>query len=271
MKIVSKGRVLNSREFYERKIKRRKFFLVLLSIGAILFVSILIYLARLERFLIKDVTVLGEDVVDKEEIRQITRETITGNYLWLIPRSNAMFYPGTAIERNLIKRFPRLKSVYLNVEKVQTLAVAVDERKPSALYCTLQCFFLDEEGLIFAEAPSFFGGTVYFTYTTKSPIENPLGKKILNTDEFESLTKFIKNLIALAVVSSAIEIGEKEYSLVLSNGGKIIWRSDASLALIRSNLEAFLSNESIKSQKDFLDRIELLDLRIENKVFYRFK
>ncbi|MDO8590255.1 MAG: hypothetical protein Q7R69_03210 [bacterium] len=270
MKIVSSGRVLNSREFYEKKKRRRLIRLTLLSIGFLSILSWLIYLSRLERFQITDVTILGENVVDKEEIIQTVRRGLAGYYLWLIPRANVLIYPRRAIRENLLGEFPRFKSVNLDLGEQQELLVAVLERMPFALYCTPECFFLDEEGFIFAPAPSFSDG-VYFAYLAPNQAESPVGKRFTPIQDFRLLSKFIENLAALKIQPLTMEVGSEDYKLGLSEGGQIIWRREDDLVLIRSNLEAFLSDPAIKAQSDFFDRIRYLDLRTENKVFYKFK
>jgi len=272
MKIVSSGRVLNSKEFYEKKQKRKRLHLILF---AVLFFSILIaliYFSRQEQFLITEVTVQREDVIDKDKIAERVRGALAGYYLWIIPRANALVYPRRGIEQQLLAEFPRFKSVDLNLDGLRAITISVEERIPFALYCTTttECFFLDEEGYIFALAPS-FSGVVYFIYTTETLIENPIGKNLMPVDTFKSLPKFIEELSLLGIHPTALAIGNDDYILSLPNKGEIIWRRSDDLALVRSNLEAFLSSESIRAQSDFLDKISRLDLRTENKVFYRFK
>ncbi|MDO8569824.1 MAG: hypothetical protein Q7R89_03600 [bacterium] len=277
-KIVSSGKVLNSREFYKKKTRKKRIQLILLSIGFLSILSVLVYFSRQEQFLITEVEIRGENVVDKEEIIQITQNLLTGYYLWVIPRANTLIYPHRTIARSLLEKSPRLKSVNLNLDEHQRLLITVEVRVPFALYCknasnprdSTECFFLDEEGFIFAHAPSFSRG-VYFVYVTEDPIENPIGKRLLTTEEFKSLRKFIETLLVLNIQSLELEVGDSEYRLSLLNNGQIIWRREGDLALIHSNLETFLSNDSIRAQSDFLDKILYLDLRIENKVFYKFK
>ena len=270
MKIVSSCRVLNSREFYEKKKRRRRIQLMLLSIGFLSILSSLAYLSRQERFLIIEVTIQGENVIDKEEIAQTAKGLLDGYYLWIIPRANALIYPRRAIKQSLIEEFPRLKSVNLNLGERQKLLITVEERAPFALYCISECFFLDEEGFIFVPAPSFSSG-VYLIYTTQNPVENPVGRRFLTVEEFKSLSKFLETLAALGTRPSTLEVGDSEYHLSLSNDGQIIWLRDSDLALVRSNLEAFLSADAIRAQDNFFDKILYLDLRTENKVFYKFK
>lgn len=276
MKIVSSGKVLNSREFYEKKKRRRRSQLVLLFIGFLAILSVLVYFSRQERFLITEVAVLTENVVDKEEITQIARRLLTDYYLWLVPRANTFVYPRRLIKEALLDEFPRLKSIDLNLDEHRILSITVRERVPFALYCTNisgqagECFFIDEEGFIFAPAPSFSSG-VYFVYVTEDPIENPIGKRFITIEEFKLLSRFTETLAALNIRPSTLEIGNSEYRLSVSNSGQVIWRRSSDLALIHSNLEAFLSDDSIRAQSNFFDRMLYLDLRTENKVFYKFK
>ncbi|OHA88870.1 MAG: hypothetical protein A3C70_01635 [Candidatus Zambryskibacteria bacterium RIFCSPHIGHO2_02_FULL_43_14] len=283
MKIVSSGRVLNSREFYEKKKRKKRIKLTLLFLGFISLLVLSIYFFRQERFLIVEVIISEESVVDREEIISRVKNLLTGYYLWFIPRANTFIYPRHVIEENLLAEFPKFKSVELSVSN-RALSISVDERIPFALYCLEtynptatslsaqagKCFFLDEEGLIFTSAPS-FSGDVYFVYTTQDLIKNPLGQRLATIEDFRQLLKFIETLTTLNIHSVALEIMDGEYRLILINGGEIIWRRDGNLSLVRSNLEAFLSNDSIKAQVNFLDKILFLDLRIDNKVFYKFK
>ena len=272
MKIVSSGKVLNSRAFYKKKKRRKRIQLIFLSIGFLLVLSSLIYLSRQERFLVAEVAVLGEDVIDKEEIRGVAERLLRGYYFWIVPRANSFVYPRRTIERGLVEEFPRLKSADLDLSEPNTLYITVEERLPFALYCvnTSECYFLDEEGYIFALAPS-FSGAVYFIYTTETLMENPIGKTLISAEVFKSLPKFIEELSILGIHPAALAIGNEEYSLSLPNGGEILWRRGGDLTVIHSNLEAFLSDDSIQTQSNFLDKILYLDLRTENKVFYKFK
>ncbi len=269
MKIVSSGRVLNSREFYEKKKRRRRIQFILLSVAFISIVSLFIYLSRQEQFLIVEVAVLGDNVIDKEEITRVAQSLLAGHYLWIVPRANVFIYPSRTIEHSLLKEFPRLKSVEVDLGESQKLLITVKERVPFALYCISDCFFLDEEGLIFAPAPSFSGG-VYFTYIAEASLENPVGERIIPIEEFKKLSEFIKTLSVLDINPVGLEVSGDAYRLLLPSGGKILWRRDDDLILIYANLEAFLANDAIRAQSDFLGRILYLDLRTENKVFYKF-
>jgi len=270
MRIVSSGRVINSSEFYKKKQRRRRVQLILLAIGFLSVLASFIYFVRQEKFLITGVVVEGENVVQKEELVRTAESLLKGYFFWTMPRASIFLYPRRVIKHSLASAFPRLKSVDLALDDSRQLVVAVDERAPFALYCISDCFFLDEEGFIFALAPSFSSG-VYFVYVTENPVLNPLGKRFITIEEFKSLSRFMETLTALSIRPSVLDVGDNEYRLTLLESGQIIWRRESDLALIESNLEAFLSDNSIRAQENFLDRILYLDLRTENKVFYKFR
>lgn len=272
MKIVSTGSGLNSPGFYEKKRKRRRIKLILFITFFLTLIVATTYFSRQEQFLISKIKIQEEKTTDQNNIIQKVKNLLDGYYLWIIPRANALIYPRRNIEAQLLAEFPKFKSVDLNLEGFQTLVVSTTERASFALYCahTSECFFLDEEGYIFAPVPS-FSETVYFIYTTETPIENSVGKILMSAEMFRALSKFIKKLSILGIYPTALAIDNGEYRLSLPSGGEILWQSTNSLTLVYSNLEAFLSDESIKIQKDFLDKISQLDLRTENKVFWKVK
>ncbi|MEX2014164.1 MAG: hypothetical protein WD896_02300 [Parcubacteria group bacterium] len=278
MRIVSSGKGIHSPEFYERKKKKQRLQFIFISIGFLLILFSLVYVSRREGFLITEVTVLGENIVDRPQIDQRVAQLLSGYYLWLVPRTNFFIYPRRTIKQSLTEEFPRLRSVELDVIELGTLVVSVEERVPSSLYCLdipgpvnrARCFFIDEEGLIFASAPTFSDG-VYFIYSTEEALENPIGKRLMSTEEFWLLSTFLESLGTLNIHPKALQIADDEYRLFLSSGAELLWGRESELALTRLNLESFLADKSIKAQGDFLNRILYLDLRTLNKVFYRFK
>lgn len=278
MKIVSRGRVLNTSAFYEKKKHRRKLLLVLSLLGFLAVLFLIVYTARQERFLIDDVAVEGENINEREEVAKAVEQMLDGYYLWLMPRRNFLLYPREGMTKSLLKNFPHLKSVALKLVESRDLVVAVEGRVPTALYCQsvlsdLQisdCFFLDEDGFIFAPAPS-FSGIVYFVYTKENPLAPAIGQNVLPAEEFQRLSKFLEVFKGLKIYSTSLQIGTKELNLSMSNGGTLLWRRNADLAIIRADLEAFLGSETVKNEAGFLDRVSRLDLRTDHKVFFKMK
>ncbi len=270
-KIVSSKRGIHSPEFLRRKKKIRLIKRISAALGIILFVAGIIFLMRSEKLLINQISISGE-TLGGEEIIEEAQKILLGKYFWLIPRSNAFFYPKDEITAALNEKFPRFKSISLNLEGLDKLAITVEEREPAALYCqnANACFFMDDTGFIFSEAPT-FSSDVYLPYYSESYIIDPVGESYVSSVEFSKLKEFVASLPQLGIEPVAAKTLERHYEIELPAGGILMWPRDTEAARAYSNLEAFLSSPEIKSQEDFLERIETLDLRTENKVFFKFR
>ena len=272
MKIISSSGGLFSPEFYKKKQKARRTKLLASSCLLLAFLIALVLFFRWEKFLISEIVIAEDIAVDRQAIAEVINAELSGHYLYLIPKNNAFIFRRGAMKEKLMETFPRFTSLNLNLEGFNKLVVSASEREPFALYCveSENCFFLDESGFIFAKAPLFSEG-VYFIYKDDEPLAEPMGQRFLLENDFRGLQKFLDNLPHLGIEAEILEMGSNEYRAVLKSGAKILWKRDAEPGLIYSNLEAFLSNEAIISEKDFLEKIEHLDLRTEDKVFWKFK
>ena len=270
MKIVSTGRTLFSPENYERKKKMKKRRAIIWSAGIFAILVALVIISRIGSLQISEIRTEGAKVISGEEIARVAKETLSGSYLWLVPRSNAAIYPRGAVKSDLMREFPRVSSVSLSLEGANSLFVTVTERDPYELYCPelgAQCFFLDESGFIFDEAPD-FSGVVYFIYTKDAPIENPKGNEFLPSEKFVPLARFVERLPELGFEPVSLTLKDRDAELVMRSGARMLFGAYGDLAFLHSNLEAFLNSPEIKSDKNFAKRVKSLDLRTENKVFW---
>lgn len=276
-KIVSTGRTLFSEENYQKRKQVRKKKMTFWAVVFLILLIAVVLVSRIGKFQVGEVRVEGAQVIPPEEIIKSVLESFSGNYFWLIPKSNVMIFPRGKVREDLFEKFPRFSSVELSLEDT-TLLAKVEERKPFALYCpsaerpedAAACFFLDETGFIFDEAPA-FSGTVYFVYSVLPTLENPKGSQLLPEENFRKLDAFIQALKKFGFEPIAVEVGSIETRLTLPHNSYVIWNSQDDLTLLYSNLEAFFNSEAIKSQPGFAAKLKSLDLRTENKVFYTFK
>jgi cell division septal protein FtsQ len=273
MKIVSTGSTLASPGFLEKKQKRRrrrqKIFLAL----AIILLLALVFVSRLDTFRINEVTVSGAKAVSADDVEEKVRESLSGYYLWLIPHDSSFLYGKGKIRRELEESFPRFSAIDISLGEFKTLNISVSEREPFALYCeddSAKCYFLDQTGFIFDFAPNFSEG-VYFIYSDAELDENPLGRKFLPMEEFMALSAFVSKLSQLSLVPLSLTMDQNEFEVKLKTGNSVSWQRGADLARTYSNLESFLLSPTIVSQRDFMEKVLELDLRTEDKVFYRFR
>lgn len=273
MKIVSTGATLASPGFLEKKQRERRRRRIVYSVTLSVLTVGLLAASRMEQLRIENISVVGANVIPKDDVGKVAREIMNENYFWLVPKDNALVYPEETIRTVLSRKFPRFNSVALSVVGLKTLEIGVTEREPFALYCikdSTPCYFMDESGFIFDHAPTFSEG-VYLIYSDEVSPSVPLGIEFLPAEEFRLLGSFISHFPALGLEPISIEKGKDSITVLLKNEVRVLWSSEHDTSRIWSNLESFLKSPEISSQKDFLNRVVELDLRTEDKVFYRFK
>lgn len=276
MAFFSKGDSLRSPEFHKKKQKEKWLKISAVSVFVVLLIMTPILLSRLNRFLVSNIEIQGNSVTQPEEIEKLIASDLDGNYLLIFPKSNALLYPKRKILKDIQENIPRIKTVDATLSGPKTLVIKVTEREPSGLYCANSevsengCYFIDSQGFIFSRAAS-FTGDVYFIYSSDPPLEDPLGKSYLPTEDFQKIPQFIKSLKEIGVNPHSLISTENEYHLILPGGGKIIFNKKDKLESIKSNLESFLNDPENMHAPDFLENVSYIDMRFGNKVFYKLK
>jgi cell division septal protein FtsQ len=286
---MHKKKILNSPRLLELKRKRRrvmmeKILLIVFILGAVIF--LLTYISRINKFNITRVEVSGNKVVDAEEIKNKVMEDIKGKYLGLFPKTNFILYPKNFIKESLATNFRRLKDISINVKNLNTLEVGVAERTGLYTWCgeavpevstaDEKCYFMDETGYIFDEAPYFSGG-VYLKFYGTFPNYNdsPLGFYFAN-DIFNNLVTFKANIEGMGLKPEAMFLGKDgdvEVRLAPGSGArpKILIKSDGDFEKAAENLQAALSTEPLLTDfKKKYSSLQYIDLRYGNKVYYKF-
>ena len=116
-----------------------------------------------------------------------------------------------------------------------------------------------------------FSDVFYFVYASRVSLESPMGKQFLPPEEFKSVLQFVESLPTLGMRPLTLTLAGEDFDITFSRGAHLILKRGSDLSLMYSNLSSFLNSESIKAEKDFLEKVTELDLRTENKVFYQFK
>src|SRR3989344_7764790 len=135
---MRKRNVLSSPRLAELKNRRRRaiFSKILISGAGILAVFFLLsYLSRLDNLNIREVRVTGNEIVETEAIREEIESRIAGEFLWLFPKTNVLYYPKNAIKSGLRDKFKRLKDINFSIKDREVLEVSLSERVPKYTWC----------------------------------------------------------------------------------------------------------------------------------------
>ena len=278
--IITTPRTLEIRQQKKRAFIVRSAFVSGLALVAF---TGLICLSRLRTIRIYNVMVDGTRVIDASLVREKVLSDLAGYYLWVIPKNNAFFYPKQKILADLQDDFPRIKDIGITRNGFKELAITVAERNSQSLWCGdtfpepdgMPCYFMDDTGFIFTEAP-YFSGNIYFKwYGGNTTPNNPVKTSILTQKQVESLSRFIASVENLGLKVYALVIktdGNCELYMLQPNtvGTKILFRVSDDLEKISQNLFVAFTADTFKALKDknFVG-IGYVDLRYDNKIYYK--
>lgn len=295
---MKKRDVLNSPRLselrkYRRKNFRNKIYLLILAFSAVFF--LLAYVSRLPSVNTNSVEIIGNKVEDTNAIKLAVNEELAGHYVWFFPKTNIFFYPKSAIKNKLEDSFKRLKNVSLSIKDRKTLTISVDERKAIYTWCgsslptnadlselssgNKKCYFLDEAGYVFDEAP-YFSGDVYFKFygNFKEQARVPSGQ-FFYKEIFRKLISFKESLETLNLKPTHMYVMDTgDVKIYLSSTTQrdttpeIIFKIDSDFQTIVENIDAALSTEPFQTSfKKKYSSLEYIDLRFGNKVYYKFR
>lgn len=283
--------IINNARLSELKRKRRRVLYLKIG-GVILGVAILLtgltLLSRLSRFSIRTVTVSGAFVINENDIQAVAEKSLAGKYLWLFPHRNILLYPKHRIERDIRAAFPRIKDIHISKSGLESIAIAVVEESGQYLWCGTgmpdpsvkeTCYFVNDSAHIFDVAP-YFSGNVYFKFygpLLSGDAATPIGGALFKSELLGPLLAFKDGLAPLGLPAYALYMKDaREYDFLLttpdkSSNPKIVFNPQSSLSTILANLSAALKGEPMKSEiATKLPTLLYIDLRFENKVYYKF-
>ncbi len=258
-----------------RKAHHRRL-IILGSIYTLLVVSVFLVLWQFSYasfFRINTVSVSGEKAISQEDIFSVVSPHLSGAYGHIFSKRNTWIFPLRTIEDDLTHTFIRIQKVDLTLADTHTLHVTVEEREPKALVCkegagnekSAQCYFVDTDGLIFAEAPQFVGHT-YIAYRAHL-IPKPIGAMFLSKQGFANVHEFVQSFDTLSLSPHDVIVDSDSMTIVARAGShdvRVIVSNSIPYADTIRNLDAILH------EKDFsIDSISEIDLRFGNKVFFK--
>lgn len=298
--VLSHPRTLRSPRKKERHKKRLRltatlsvFFIVVLIAGAS-------YGTHSDALALQTVRIVGNEVVEESALREAIEAVLSQKYLLLFSKRNAFLYPQRTLERSLLRSFERLESVVIEKDGRNTLVITVKERIPFGLWCDAArealdanskaraskgpCYFLDEKGIIFAEAPS-FSGDLFFTYSGaiegERPVgegpdalvksTTPIGSRFMDKEKFHDLSLFLASLEDFGFKPVALYNDGEDFTISMRRGETLLVSQKRDFALTLENLQSFLSGDLAGESSSALvpDDFASIDVRFGNKVFFR--
>lgn len=257
-----------------RKFSFLRFLFFLISIA---FVAVFIYALFFSPFLeITSIEVNGNEYIADNSILEKINPQISGKYLNYIKKNNLLLVRTGKIKKDIQSEIRIIREIRIKREFPSRLVANIIERKPQMVFCTTDnCFMLDENGEAY---DNYFENQEndknnFIILREESSRKINLGEVILEKNYMKYVqgirgellarleTEIEDNFSSTSLISKDIRVKTKE-------GWEVYFNENINLEKEIEMLKVVLENKIEKNQR--LD-LEYVDLRIDNKIYYKFK
>jgi len=255
-----------------KRVKRyRKFlaagiiFLCIISTGLLFLFGPWLQVTKIELY-------LPTSSAHQEAVKTLIHESLLQKFGFLSTAHILLVQP-RKIEINLRKKFPEIQNVSVTRRLPHLLSVTIEKRSEAALYCIKEgdaCYFLDEAGVAWKNAPKISGLLQVKIRGENAP--SSLGEEIVPRHImdiiFDIVVRMRANEKRILFIKEFIIDSSTEIKITSSLGLSIILDTSESIADQLNTLYIILERE-IPPEK--WENVEYIDLRIPGRVYYKMK
>lgn len=228
---------------------------------------------------ITNITISGTQELKSQDIEQVIKASAQGKFWNVIPKNNFLFFPQKRIENLLKDNFKKIRGVTVARKFPDSISIEIDERKAVMVWCSAEdCFLIDENGVAYSTADF---SSPEIVQNNLIRINDSSGKSF---SIGEQITKSEYEKYALGLKSALKNIGFEisddagnaygtpsnmadEIDVKTQQGTDLYFSTQFSLENAMRTLDVALKKGIEDKQKGF----EHIDLRSENKVYYKLK
>lgn len=228
-----------------------------------------VVLANMPDLQISEVRISGNSAIAKSQLENAVSLVLSDTYFGIIPKKSSLFLPRTSIATAVSSLSHRIKEVSVDRTGLTTLEIRVIEREPVALWCgptTIDCYFIDEAGVIFARAPE-YSGSFYRRFAGRDGEGEVLGTTYLPEEKFRDLGFFLDALHTRGLESETVSLDTNDYKITLTGGTYVLIKRADPFSTALETIETILSSDEFNDRG--IDGVEYLDLRFGNKIFFK--
>lgn len=262
----------------EKKKEPSIFFKVAYLFILMIFVAVAIYVLIFSHFMrINNLNLEGTHELEYAAVYAGAKELLSGRYWNIFPKDNFLLVSRKGIRESLLEKFKKIRLVTVEKKFPDTVNIRIEERDALIIWCAGEkCYIIDEQGFAYMEADfeaaelkennlvKLMDGGAQAVTIGEQILEEEYVKFIFHVRETfrEDLHLDIEDEYATKYrISGEVEVRTKE-------GWAIYLNSRLPLEKSARTVKTFLENEIDEETRR---QLEYLDLRIENKVYYKVK
>lgn len=261
-----------------RNQKKSIFLRILFYLFLLAFLGTVFYILFFSPFIkISSIEIIGNEYIEQELIAEEINPEISGKYFNYVDKNNLLLFRAGKIKKEILERFKVIKEIEIKRKFPHSLKINILERKPQMIICSQnECFILDENGEAYenidpsseeAQKNNFpilideSGKDINFSdIVLDKPFMNYfLGAKEKIPEMFD--LEIERDARTPSLISGDIKMKTKEgWGIYLNKKIEL----ERELEMLRAVLENKITNEQRRE-------LEYIDLRIGNKIYYKFK
>lgn len=264
-----KIKLRHSRNSGPDKIGRFIYWLVFLF-----FLSGVVYLLFFSGLLsVTKINLSGLEELDQNQILREVQSRLNGQYWRVIPKNNLILIRTGIIKRDLINRFPKIEEVVVKRNFPSQINVFIKERKSVLVLCSGEnCYTVDEKGKTFMPFNREEASEL-IVLSDRSNKSLELNESVLSGDYLNYVLGTKDRLeremdIQVKREYETPSLASADIRLTTEEGWRIYFSKEITLDKELEMLQSVLSDKIGQDKKADL---EYVDLRSDNKVYYKFK
>lgn len=240
------------------------------------FIGVLGYVLFFSEYLkITKIGISGLNELKAEDLQSELESQMEGKFLNLLPKNNFLFFSKNRTENILEDKFKKIRTAEAEKKFPDEISIQIDERKALLVWCAGEdCFLMDENGVAYSNADF---NSPELSQNNLIKIEDAsrrsvaIGENVINS-KYEQYALAVKD----ALKDKKFEANgyftpsrvADELDVRTQQGVEIYLSTQFPLESAMHTLDVVLDKEISKEQRE---KLAYIDLRSENKVFYKFK
>ncbi|MBI3442986.1 MAG: hypothetical protein HY007_04415 [Candidatus Sungbacteria bacterium] len=277
---MSESRILYTPRQHKRKQKKfskKKLYIVRAFVGFVAFLAVCISMVRLSYFQLQKITVNGNGTEqDAHELETAIQNALSGNYALVIPKRFIFGVSAQYLAERLAAVLPRFETITVARQFPHAISVSYTKRTFFALLCngaaqsdTHSCGYIDHTGFVYEDAPEASGSLIVKITSDLSEVK--VGTRAIDESTTRQMALFgggLQRIAGLRLTAYGLDSkAPDEFRMRVAEGFTLIVQKDGNPETVLHILRTVLDQE-IKDKKP---QIDYIDLRLGNKVFYKFK